>query len=125
MSTEESDDQRADDLVRKQDADRALEYASLGRRLVAFALDFAASILAVMVPVWIIMRLLLAAGVWTPVFPDSSGETTWLVMGIGPRVLVVIAFYLSTGPLYFVLCESSAWQATIGKTVPGHLRDRL
>ena len=86
---------------------RVQSYASLGLRVSAYIIDVSLSVLSVTVPVYLMLRLLEATGAWVPTqrSPDWDG---W-------RYVISIAFFLSTGPLYFVLCHASPWQATVGK----------
>src|SRR5262245_28307761 len=86
---------------------RVQSYASLSLRWSAYIIDVSLSVLSVTVPVYLILRLLEATGAWvrTQRSPDWDG---W-------RYVISIAFFLSTGPVYFVLCHASPWQATVGK----------
>lgn len=61
----------------------------------------------------VVMRILRAIGFWTPAVQDP--EQTWRTLGEGARLCIIFAFILSTGPIYFILCEASTWQATFGK----------
>jgi uncharacterized RDD family membrane protein YckC len=36
-------------------------------------------------------------------------------MGVTAKLFIVLAFVLSSGPVYFMLWEASPWQATFGK----------
>jgi uncharacterized RDD family membrane protein YckC len=98
-------------------------YASLGRRLAAWLLD-SAILLLILFLVFIAMRLLRAVGAWAPGVgawaPRGVGEPVepwelWKALGFHAKVLVIFAYVLSLGPVYFVLFESSPRQATFGK----------
>jgi uncharacterized RDD family membrane protein YckC len=101
--------ERAADHDRGQEATHAhaQSYASVGRRLAAYLLDLPIAILSVIVPVYLIMLFLIATGAWVP----AKEEEPWSSHGY----IITIAFFLSTGPVYFVLCHASPWQATLGK----------
>ena len=73
-----------------------------------YLLDLPIAILSVIVPVYLIMRLLIATGAWVP----AGEEAPWRS---SHGYIITIAFFLSTGPVYFVLCHASPWQATFGK----------
>ncbi len=89
-------------------------YASLGRRLAAFLLD-AAIMTSMILLVAVCLRVLRGVGLWMPNVAQATPEETWFALGAVAKMLVVITFVLSMGPVYFVLCEASAWQATFGK----------
>jgi len=59
-------------------------------------------------------RILFAAGLVTSVQPTDP-VTLWNSLGIGLKLVVLFAYVLATGPIYFALFESSPWQATFGK----------
>ena len=90
----------------------AVPFASLPRRIAAYLLDILIAF-AVMVPVAITMRLFRAIGVWTPAGGDPV--TLWTSLGVGPKLLVILAYIILMGPLYFILFHASPWQATFGK----------
>src|SRR5262249_36602318 len=99
--------------VRLNEGERRL-YADPGRRLVAVLLD-SAIIGSGVFFVAIVLRILQAARVWAPAAAVSSPEAAWEALGFLPKTAVILGFLLSLGPLYSVLCESSPWQATLGK----------
>ncbi len=37
------------------------------------------------------------------------------MLGVVAKLCIIFGFVLSMGPIYFILCEASAWQATFGK----------
>jgi uncharacterized RDD family membrane protein YckC len=86
-------------------------YASVGRRLAAYLLDLPIAFVSVMVPVYLIMQLLIVTGAWAP----AGDQAPWSSHTYLSRISIVIAFLLSTGPIYMVLCHASPWQATVGK----------
>lgn len=104
---------RAADDDRGQEANHihAQSYASVGLRLAAYFLDLLIAILSVAVLVYLVMRLLLATGAWAPV----EGQAPWSSHEYLSRIFIIIAYFLSTGPVYFVICHASPWQATYGK----------
>jgi uncharacterized RDD family membrane protein YckC len=89
-------------------------YASLGRRLAAYLLDLviATSVVFLVGPC---LRIFRAVGVWVPAGAGATPSEIYNALGFVPKLFVVFAFVLSTGPVYFALCEASAWQATFGK----------
>jgi uncharacterized RDD family membrane protein YckC len=88
-------------------------FASLPRRIAAYLLDVLIAF-AVMVPVSITMRLFRATGVWTPAL-SGDPQSIWLTLGVGPKLLIILAYIILMGPLYFILFHASPWQATFGK----------
>ena len=88
-------------------------YASLPRRIAAYLFDILIAF-SVMAPVAITMRLFRAIGVWTPV-AGGDPQALWMRMSVGPKLLVVLAYVVVMGPLYFILFHASPWQATFGK----------
>jgi len=97
-------------------------YASFGRRLAAYLLDTAICF-SLVLAAGFIMRLLIASGAWAPAAAgavpgdDASFQTRamWNALGLSKKLLIALAFVLSTGPVYFALFEASPWQATFGK----------
>jgi len=87
-------------------------YASFGRRLGAYALDLLIA-LAVLFCVAIEMKILRAIGAWTP--SGMPPEQIWKALGPGPKLMILFAWVLSTGPVYLILFEASPWGATFGK----------
>ena len=67
-----------------------------------------------MVPLWMVVRLLVSTGLWKPAGGDDLA-VYWHATEFAHRLAVVVAFYVSTGPFYYIMCESSGWQATFGK----------
>jgi uncharacterized RDD family membrane protein YckC len=88
-------------------AGNAQSYASVGLRLAAYLLDVSISFLSVTVPVYLILEVLIATGAWVP----TQRQPDWG----GSRYVIAIAFFLAMGPIYFVICHASPWQATAGK----------
>jgi uncharacterized RDD family membrane protein YckC len=39
----------------------------------------------------------------------------WRALGFGAKLSIIVAFILAQGPIYWILFEASAWQATLGK----------
>jgi uncharacterized RDD family membrane protein YckC len=87
-------------------------YASLGRRLAAHVFDVLIAF-SVLLLTGIFMRVLRGIGLWMP--SEQAPEQTWQVLGVAAKCSIVLSFVLSMGPIYFVLWEASAWQATFGK----------
>jgi uncharacterized RDD family membrane protein YckC len=99
-------------------------YASPLRRLIAYLLDEFLAVVVINLAAGFAVRGLMALGVWGEHLrgPNTAaGEvgfdvvSMWTNMGSSAKLAVVLAFLISFGPLYFVLLESSPWQATIGK----------
>jgi uncharacterized RDD family membrane protein YckC len=88
-------------------------YASLGRRIAAHLLDVLVAFSVLLVAA-ILMRGLRAFGFWVP-DPGRTPEQAWQGLGIIAKMSILVAFVLSTGPIYFMLWEASPWQATLGK----------
>jgi uncharacterized RDD family membrane protein YckC len=93
-------------------------YANLGRRLTAYLIDVTINI-SVVIVVGLTLRLLMAVGVWMPGgVPGGTKvppEELWGALGVPSKLLVLFAFFISTGPVYFMFFEASPWQATLGK----------
>ena len=87
--------------------------ASLGRRLAAYLLDVPIAVVISFVPSIITMRLLIASGTWAPASHDPREQ--WNTLGVFAKLAVMTAFFVSGGPVYFILCHASPWQATFGK----------
>ena len=87
-------------------------YASLGRRMAAHLLDILIAFSVVLLT-GITMRVFRAIGLWMPAL--QAPEQTWRALGVAAKSSILVGFVLSTGPIYFMLWESSAWQATFGK----------
>jgi uncharacterized RDD family membrane protein YckC len=79
-------------------------YASLGRRIGAHLLDVLVAF-SVLLVVAILMRGLSAFGLWMP-DPGRTPEQAWQALGILAKMSILVAFVLSTGPIYFMLWES-------------------
>ena len=91
----------------------AVPFADLPRRIAAYLLDVLIAF-SVMVPVAISMRLFRAIGVWTPAI-GGDPHSIWLTLGAGSKLLIILAYFISMGPFYFILFHASPWQATFGK----------
>jgi uncharacterized RDD family membrane protein YckC len=104
--------------------DRLAAYASPLRRFVAYLLDECLAVASIMVLTTLAFRALMASGIWGAHL-RSEGEvgydvvSIWNSMGLAPKLAVSVAFFVSFGPLYFLLMESSPWQATLGKRLLG------
>jgi uncharacterized RDD family membrane protein YckC len=94
------------------------EGANLGRRLTAYLIDITINI-AVVIVVSLTVRLLMAVGVWMPRGMPGGTEVQpqelWHALGVSSKLLVLFAFFISAGPVYFAFFEASPWQATLGK----------
>jgi hypothetical protein len=113
-------------MATSQAAPSALAFpalAGLGRRIAAYLLDLLIAF-SVLLLVAISMRVFRAVGVWTPDGTEDPVEI-WRALGVGAKLLVVSAYVLSGGPVYFILFHASPWQAShVGQTPPEDLRDR-
>ena len=89
-------------------------YAGLGRRIVAHLLDILIAFSVVLL-VGVLLRIFRAVGLWMPGGQEIPPEQTWRALGIAAKLFVVLVFVFSMGPIYFILWEASAWQATFGK----------
>jgi uncharacterized RDD family membrane protein YckC len=87
--------------------------AGLGPRIAAYLLDLLIA-LSVLLLVAITMRVLRAVGVWTPGVGGDPVEI-WRALGVGAKLLIVSAYVLAGGPVYYILFHASPWQATFGK----------
>jgi uncharacterized RDD family membrane protein YckC len=104
-------------MATSQPASGASAYPSsggLGRRTAAYVLDLLVA-LAPLLLVSFTMRALRGVGLWEPAEVGADPAESWHAMGLGAKLLIVFSFFLSTGPVYVFLFESSPWQATIGK----------
>src|SRR5215813_4732884 len=90
-----------------------LSYASLGRRVAAYLIDLVV-VFAVLASVSISMRLFRAIGLWVPAAAGDPHDM-WAALGVGSKLLVLLAYVVSFGPMYFILFHASKWQATFGK----------
>ena len=89
-------------------------YAGLIRRLTAHLLDVLITF-SVVLFVALTLRVVRPFGLWIPVGPELPPEQIWGTMGVTAKLFIVLAFVLSSGPVYFMLWEASPWQATFGK----------
>ena len=87
-------------------------YADVIRRIAAYSLDHIIYLLLVLVPVMIILQIFMKTGTWKPSAPPNEVFNT---LGFGAKCAIMFAFFVSTGPVYFILCHASPWQATFGK----------
>ena len=96
----------------------AVVYAGLGRRLAAYVIDLLL-VLGLLFMVAFVVRGLRVIGLWAP--PDSAvpPDQLWRALGVGPKLLIVLAYFISLGPIYVILFHASGWQATIGKRLTG------
>ena len=95
----------------------SVSYAGLGRRFCAYVLDLVICFLGLMA-VSIILRVLISSRIWIPALGGGADpRELWMSLGFGAKLSIVVAFVLTQGPIYWVLFEASAWQATLGKRV--------
>src|SRR5215469_8222245 len=88
-------------------------YAGLGRRIVAYLID-SLFVFAILALVAISMRLFRTIGLWVPTRAvDPHG--IWATLGVGSKLLVMLAYVVSFGPFYFIFFHASRWQATFGQ----------
>jgi uncharacterized RDD family membrane protein YckC len=93
-------------------------YAALGRRLAAYVIDVLL-VLGLLFMVAFAVRGLRAIGLWAPSDSAVPPEQLWRALGVGPKLLIVLAYFISLGPMYVILFHASGWQATIGKRLAG------
>jgi uncharacterized RDD family membrane protein YckC len=103
------------DQDEESDSAPGRSYAGLGRRLAAFVLDLAMALISVLIPVFVILRLLNMTGAWVP---TGEAEYAHQSLSLGKFAIGVGAF-LACGPIYRVLWHASPWQATCGKRILG------
>lgn len=89
-------------------------YAGLGARIGAHLIDVTIAF-SVLVVVGITMRILRAVGLWTAATQGVSPQEIWEALGVGAKLLILLAYALSMGAIYRALFEASAWQASFGK----------
>ena len=89
-------------------------YASFGRRLAAWLLDWAILSLLLLL-VGMTLRIVRVVGAWVPAGAGMAPQETWRALGFDAKLLVIFAYVLSLGPVYFALYEASSRQATFGK----------
>jgi uncharacterized RDD family membrane protein YckC len=95
----------------------SISYAGLGRRFCAYVVDLVVC-LSVLVAVAIVLRVLRSSRIWTPALGEGADPTElWRALGFSAKLSILVAFFLTQGPLYWILFEASAWQATLGKRV--------
>lgn len=93
----------------------AHSYATVGKRITAHLIDLVILFFMLLL-VGVFIRTLRATGVWSPLMGASATpEQQWRSLGLGAKLMVVGAWVLASGPLYFILFEASPWQATFGK----------
>ena len=99
-----------------------IEYVGLGPRALAFLVDALLGCVLPIVIALVVARTLTQTGLWGPTLAGplaiSGGVdmvAMWNSMGWMQILAVNIAFNLAQGLLYFSLCHSSPWQATVGK----------
>src|ERR1700757_5146984 len=86
-------------------------YAGVGTRVAAHIIDLLI-LLCMLLLVSVIMRTLRATALWSPAGGASvAPDEQWRALGVGAKLLVVGAWVLASGPLYFILFEASPWQA--------------
>jgi len=99
-------------------------YASPQRRVIAYMLDQFLAFVAINFAAGLALRALMVLGIWGAHWrgADMAGVevgvdlvSMWGAMGFAPKLAVLLAFLVANGPLYFVLMESSPWQATLCK----------
>jgi uncharacterized RDD family membrane protein YckC len=88
-------------------------FAGLGRRVGAQILDVIIN-LSIVFFVGVVIRVLRSTGAWTPA-GGSDPRAMYAAVGPGARWAIFLAFIVATGPVYFILCHASPWQATFGK----------
>lgn len=89
-------------------------YATLGRRFAAWSID-SAILLSILFLIGVVAWSLRVAGIWTP--SALPPEEAWKALGFSAKGFIVFASILSLGPVYYVFCEASPRQATLGKHI--------
>jgi len=89
------------------------EFADLGPRLAAYFIDLVvcAMVLLAVVPA---LRWIVSCGGWYLPAPMEPLEL-WRASPVLGRLLAVLAYIVSFGPIYLGSFEASSWQASIGK----------
>ena len=72
-------------------------YAALGRRLAAYVIDVLL-VLGLLFMVAFAVRGLRAIGLWAPSDSAVPPEQLWRALGVGPKLLIVLAYFISLGP---------------------------
>jgi uncharacterized RDD family membrane protein YckC len=73
-----------------------------------------------LIAVSIILRVLISLRIWIPALGAGADPVElWRSLGFGAKLSIFVAFVLTQGPIYWVLFEASAWQATLGKRALG------
>jgi uncharacterized RDD family membrane protein YckC len=80
----------------------------------AYLIDVLIALVVPVIITFIIGRILRAAGLIVPQ-ENYDPREQWVGFGAGLKMAVLISFLLYTGPIYFILCHASPWQATFGK----------
>lgn len=91
-----------------------LAFARLRTRVAAHLLDALIAV-SVLVLAGLTMRSLRAAGLWTPVVVNVDPVVAWKALSGPAKLAITFSFILAMGPIYHMLFEASAWQATWGK----------
>jgi uncharacterized RDD family membrane protein YckC len=86
----------------------------VGRRLAAYFIDMLVGIGVPILITWVVGNILRSAGVLVR-HDNYDPRETWVALGAAGKLAVFAGFILQTGPLYFILCHASEWQATVGK----------
>ncbi len=90
-------------------------YAALGTRIAAHLIDLVI-LLCMLLLVAVVMRTLRTMALWSPAMgAETTPEQQWRSLGAAAKLMVIGAWVLASGPLYFILFEASPWQATLGK----------
>jgi uncharacterized RDD family membrane protein YckC len=95
-----------------QSASPAADSSYLSRRCGALLIDGVIALCLFLV-VGFGAQILRRVGVWHPTPMDPV--EAWHALDPTAKVLIMLSYALSTGFVYVALCESSAWQGTIGK----------
>src|SRR5215468_6565 len=92
-----------------------LEFADLGLRLGAYLIDLlvCAVVFVAVVPA---IRWIVSYGDWHSPAPMAPLDLWRATPALG-RLLAVLAYIVSFGPIYLGFLEASSWQASIGKRV--------
>ncbi len=95
-----------------------LQYASLSRRLAAYLIDLAIAF-CVLLLVGFTIRIFQTVGLWEISAGGATPEEQWRSLGAIAKSAVLVAFFVTSGLLYFPVLEASRWQATFGKRLLG------
>ncbi len=119
-----------DECLSEPQSTKVVSPASFGHRLLAFLIDSLICLATVLLAA-LFLRVLIRTGIWAPLTEVYStggpelGESqwdpvrVWRTLGTGAKLLIWSAYLAGGGLFYYVACEASPCQATVGKRVAG------